>query len=56
MLRFSKGLQTDSDERCLELATDIRLILAELALQLGHALNEERELKEAVGRLRRLSS
>src|SRR5262249_3318687 len=45
---LSKGLHTHSDETCLELATDIRLILAELAELLGHALKDERELKEAV--------
>ena len=51
---LSKGLHTHSDETCLELATDIRLILAELAELLGHALKDERELKEAVARLSRL--
>jgi hypothetical protein len=48
---LSKGLHNHSDETCLELATDIRLILAELAELLGHALKNERELREAVGRL-----
>lgn len=53
---LSKGLHNHSDARCLELATDIRLILAELAELLGHALKDERELKEAVARLRSLPS
>jgi hypothetical protein len=51
---LSKGLHNRSDEMCLEVATDIRLILAELAELLGHALKDERELKEAVARLRKL--
>jgi hypothetical protein len=53
---LSKGLHTNSDETCLELATDIRVVLAELAELLGHALKDERELKEAVSRLRQLPS
>jgi hypothetical protein len=52
---LSKGLHNRSDEVCLELATDIRLILAKLADLLGQALSDERELKEAVARLRRMS-
>ncbi|MBV8896908.1 MAG: hypothetical protein JO051_10390, partial [Acidobacteriaceae bacterium] len=53
---LSKGLHNHSDETCLELATDIRLILAELAELLGHALKDERELKEAIARLQKLPS
>jgi hypothetical protein len=53
---LSKALHNHSDQTCLELATDIRLILAELAELLGHALKDERELKEAVARLSRLPS
>ncbi len=51
---LSRGLHNHSDETCLELATDIRLILAELAELLGYALKDERELKEAVARLSKL--
>ena len=51
---LSKGLHYQSDEVCLELATDIRVVLAKLADLLRQALKDERELKEAVGRLRRL--
>jgi hypothetical protein len=53
---LSKGLHNQSDEVCLELATDIRLVLAELADLLGEALKDERELREAIARLRRLPS
>jgi hypothetical protein len=48
---LSKGLHNHTDQTCLELATDIRLVLAELSELLAHALNDERELKEAVARL-----
>jgi hypothetical protein len=51
---LSRGVHNHSDEVCLGLATDIRLILAELAELLTHALKDERELKEAVARLRKL--
>src|SRR5271166_2758708 len=53
---LSRGLHEQTDEKCLELATDIRLILAELSELLGHALKDERELKEAISRLMRQSS
>jgi hypothetical protein len=42
-----------TDEKCLELAADIRVILVELSELLGHALKDEKELKEAVARLMR---
>ena len=50
---LSKGVHDHSDETCLELATDIRLILAELSELLGQALKDERELRDAVARLSR---
>jgi hypothetical protein len=53
---LSKGLHGLTDEKCLELATDVRLVLAELSELLGYALKDERELKEAVARLRGLPS
>jgi hypothetical protein len=53
---LSKGLHNHSDEVCLELAADIRRVLVELAELLGNALKDERELKEAVTRLRKLSA
>jgi hypothetical protein len=49
---LSRGLHGQTDEKCLELAQDIRLILVELSELLGQALKDERELKEAVSRLR----
>jgi hypothetical protein len=48
---LSRGVHAQTDEKCLELAADIRVILIELAELLGHALKDERELKEAVTRL-----
>src|SRR5215471_4969351 len=39
---LSKGVHNHSDETCLGLATDIRLVLGELAELLGHALKDER--------------
>jgi hypothetical protein len=50
---LSMGLHSQSDEKCLELAKDIRLILAEMSELLGQALKDERELKVAVSRLTR---
>jgi hypothetical protein len=50
---LSMGLHNQSDEKCLELAKDIRVILAEMSELLGQALKDERELKEAVSRLAR---
>jgi hypothetical protein len=48
---LSRGLHEQTDEKCLELAADIRVILVELSELLGHPLKDERELKEAVARL-----
>jgi hypothetical protein len=48
---LSKGLHELTDERCLELAHDVRVILAELAERLGQALKDEAELNSAVSRL-----
>jgi hypothetical protein len=53
---LSKGLHGQSDEKCLEMAIDVRLVLAELSELLALALKDERELKEAVKRLRGLPS
>ena len=39
---LSMGLHNQSDEKCLELAKDIRLILAEMSELLGQALKDER--------------
>jgi hypothetical protein len=48
---LSIGLHEQSDERCLELAHDIRVVLAELSERLSQALKDEAELNTAVTRL-----
>jgi hypothetical protein len=48
---LSKGLHAQTDEQCLELARDIRLVLAELAERIGQALRDEAELNAAISRL-----
>jgi hypothetical protein len=48
---LSRGLHADTDEKCLELAHDVRVVLAELAERLSQALKDEAELKTAVTRL-----
>ena len=40
-----------TDEECLELASSIRVVLAELAERLAQALKDEAELNRALGRL-----
>lgn len=50
---LSEGIHDHSEEKCLELASDVRAILAEFAEKLGQALKDERELTKAVGRLTR---
>jgi hypothetical protein len=49
---LSKGLHVYDDAICLELATDIRLVLAELAERLTQLLRDDAELIQAVNRLR----
>jgi hypothetical protein len=48
---LSEGLHERTDEECLELAGEIRVLLTELADRLSQALKEESELKQAVSRL-----
>lgn len=48
---LSEGLHAQSDEKCLELAQDIRIVLTELAERISQALKDEVELKQAVSRL-----
>jgi hypothetical protein len=50
---LSDGLHTQTDERCLEIAHDIRVVLGELSERLATALKDERELGESVSRLLR---
>lgn len=48
---LSIGLHGESDEECLAAATDIRLVMAELAERLASVLKEHSELKQSVARL-----
>lgn len=48
---LSEGLHQQSDEVCLEIATSVRVVLAELSERLGQALKDEAELSKAVSRL-----
>lgn len=53
---LSDGLHALSDEECLERATSIRVVLAELAEKLSQALNHEKGLNEAVNKLLNLQN
>jgi hypothetical protein len=48
---LSKGVHDLTDEQCLELAHDVRVVLVELAEALGQALKDEAELNTAINRL-----
>jgi hypothetical protein len=48
---LSEGLHEHTDQECLEIAQEIRLVLTELAERISQALKEEAELKDAVSRL-----
>jgi hypothetical protein len=48
---LSQGIHAKTDEECLEMATSIRLVLADLANRLGEALKEHAELNAAVTKL-----
>jgi hypothetical protein len=48
---LSEGLHAQSDEDCLNLAHDIRVVLAELAERIGQVLKDEAELNAAISRL-----
>lgn len=50
---LSNGLHEQSDSSCLETATDVRIVLTELADRISIALRESAELTQAVARLRR---
>jgi len=50
-LTLSDGLHLRSDEHCLEIASSIRVILAELSERLAQALKDEAELNKALSRL-----
>lgn len=48
---LSEGLHAQTDEQCLELATSIRVVMADLAERLAQALKDEAELNDVLGRL-----
>jgi hypothetical protein len=48
---LSIGIHEQTDEKCLELAHDVRVVLIELSERLGQALKDEAELDSAVSRL-----
>ena len=48
---LSQGLHDKSDEHCLEIASSIRVVLAELSERLAQALKDEAELNNALSRL-----
>ncbi|MDI1360495.1 hypothetical protein [Methylotenera sp.] len=48
---LSDGLHLRSDEHCLEIASSIRVVLAELSERLAQALKDEAELNKALSRL-----
>lgn len=45
---LSEGVHNLSDEQCLEIATSVRVVLAELAEKLSQALKDEAELSKAL--------
>jgi (p)ppGpp synthase/HD superfamily hydrolase len=48
---LSRGLHELSDEQCLAIAHDVRVVLVELADRLGQALKDEAEINAAINRL-----
>jgi hypothetical protein len=48
---LSQGLHAQSDEECLEIAQDIRIVFTELAERISQALKDETALSQAVSRL-----
>lgn len=50
-LALSKGVHELSDEQCLQIAHDVRVVLVELAERLGQALKDEAEINTAISRL-----
>jgi hypothetical protein len=48
---LSDGLHSQDDPHCLELATDIRVLLIDVVNRIATILRDEAELKSAVGRL-----
>lgn len=48
---LSEGLHAHTDQECLQIAQEIRLVLTELAERIANAVKEEAGLKQAVSRL-----
>jgi hypothetical protein len=48
---LSAGLHEQTDERCLDLAQAVRVVLADLAERIGQALKDDAELTAAISRL-----
>ena len=48
---LSRGIHADSDDKCVELARDIRLVLGAFIEQIDNALKERVELSDAIKRL-----
>lgn len=48
---LSEGLHGQTDEHCLEMASSVRVVLAELSERLAQALKDEVELKNALAKL-----
>lgn len=48
---LSEGVHDLTDEECLNLATSVRIVLAELSEKISNALKDEKEIKDAVTRL-----
>lgn len=53
---LSDGVHDQSDEHCLNIAQDVRIVLMELSERLAQALKDEAELNGAVSRLMKLNS
>jgi len=45
---LSEGIHAKTDEECMELASSVRVVLAELSDRLSQALKDEAELKKAI--------
>lgn len=48
---LSNGLHDQSDEHCMELATSVRIVLAELSERMSQAMKDTAELKSALGKI-----
>jgi hypothetical protein len=53
---LSGGLHDRSDEECLEIASSVRVVLAELSDRLAQALKDEAELNHAISKLMKVKN